>query len=701
MPTTGGRSSGKSALAALAPPHRRTGLSGTGSGGAGGRRRVPTRSTSSPGMLPRERGFAIMLQQTGIATRAQEMHVAATLRHKGYTPFFSSWLAETGATSTATGGGLLTAVSSKYLAEHEVLSFTEIVPGKAAALEIRTDGGGLTLINVHGPEAGCSPLAGRAAFWADIQMYATARSLGGRHPVVIAGDTNVYMDATSNPATEHFRAGWEACGFWRAKAGGSEDMIPTLNPSRHRVDTFLVNEPLLPWSLRESVWARSMAHPQVIGSDHLPVRLALPGLLNAAGHAMMPIPYSHTESCLLPYDAEAAPVKNCLSAAVTAAQDEPSLAPWLGPAEQHVYGSMPAVAVDKVFEHLNVAHDAMARVVARRQPSRAGTDPAGGDPPESGKRLQAVILRYDTLAACAPAAYQTGAARHGIRSEAALQLTEELRGASPGFRPATQGQLQEELERQAAALEGDIRQLRALLAADCKPTIKDFSHRHAPDNAQRWKAVRGAIEVEAPGPLGLWNVGVPNTQTLLTEADDVMFAVRAFWRQLYDKRPVDIPGFQAVLSRHVPRVPDGAWAQVQQYSMQDLQSALHKADGKAPGHNHVEARFIKALPAPVQWLLVHCYRAILRGAPPPMHWRDAHIRFSPKVPVSARLEDNRAIALGQLDMKLLTGPLTQRITEVLTRHRVVSDWQQGALPGSNTAPPLFMAQRQLQRGRPN
>ena len=164
-----------------------------------------------------------------------------------------------------------------------MLSFTEIVPGRAAALEIRTDGGGLTLINVHGPQAGCSQWAGRAAFWADIQMYATARSLVGRHPVVIADDTNVYMDATSNPATEHFRAGWEACGFRGATAGGEKDMTPTLHTSRHRVDTFLVNEPLLPWSLRESVWARGMAHPQVIGSDHLPVRLALPGLLNAAG----------------------------------------------------------------------------------------------------------------------------------------------------------------------------------------------------------------------------------------------------------------------------------------------------------------------------------------------------------------------------------------------------------------------------------
>ena len=32
--------------------------------------------------------------------------------------------------------------------------------------------------------------------------------------------------------------------------------------------------------------------------------------------------------------------------------------------------------------------------------------------------------------------------------------------------------------------------------------------------------MRGAIKVEAPGPSGLWNVRVPNTQTLLTEAHD-------------------------------------------------------------------------------------------------------------------------------------------------------------------------------------
>ena len=96
------------------------------------RRRGPAACTDKEhlisGMLPREGGFAIMLQETGIATWAEEMHMAAVLRDKGYTPFFSSWLAETGATSTSRGEGLLNAVSSKYVAEHEVLSLTENRP---------------------------------------------------------------------------------------------------------------------------------------------------------------------------------------------------------------------------------------------------------------------------------------------------------------------------------------------------------------------------------------------------------------------------------------------------------------------------------------------------------------------------------------------------------------------------------------------
>ena len=80
---------------------------------------------------------------------------------------------------------------------------------------------------------------------------------------------------------------------------------------------------------------------------------------------------------------------------MTAAQDDPSLAPWLGRVEQHTYGSMPVAVVEKVFEHLHTAHESLARVVGCRHPSQAGLDPPdpGKDPPESGVRLQAAILR--------------------------------------------------------------------------------------------------------------------------------------------------------------------------------------------------------------------------------------------------------------------------------------------------------------------
>ena len=62
---------------------------------------------------------------------------------------------------------------------------------------------------------------------------------------------------------------------------------------------------------------------------------------------------------------------------------------------------------------------------------RRGRTRREGTPLRARKRLQAAILRYEALAACAPAAYQANAARRGIQSKAALRLTEELRGASP------------------------------------------------------------------------------------------------------------------------------------------------------------------------------------------------------------------------------------------------------------------------------
>ena len=66
-------------------------------------------------------------------------------------------------TKSATFADVLVALEEQYPTYETDLSIRAeiqnlaVLPGKAAALEICTDGGGLTLINVHGPQAGCSP----------------------------------------------------------------------------------------------------------------------------------------------------------------------------------------------------------------------------------------------------------------------------------------------------------------------------------------------------------------------------------------------------------------------------------------------------------------------------------------------------------------------------------------------------------------
>ena len=176
------------------------------------RRRGPAACTDKEhlitGMLPQEGGFAIMLQETGIATRAQEMNVAAALRDKGYTAFFSSRLAETEATSTSRGGGLLTAVSSKYVAEHEVLSFTEIVPGKAAALEIRTDGEASPSSTSTGRKrAAPRGRDGRRSGPTYKCMPRHAASAGGTRWSSLATPTSTWMSPPTRPRSISERAG--------------------------------------------------------------------------------------------------------------------------------------------------------------------------------------------------------------------------------------------------------------------------------------------------------------------------------------------------------------------------------------------------------------------------------------------------------------------------------------------------------------
>ena len=92
-------------------------------------------------------------------------------------------------------GGLLIALRADAFAAEEVRDIVDIVPGKAMALDVVTAGGTLTVINVHGPGSGGDSWASKASFWADVAMYAAAKSAGGTRAVLLGGDFNVWLES--------------------------------------------------------------------------------------------------------------------------------------------------------------------------------------------------------------------------------------------------------------------------------------------------------------------------------------------------------------------------------------------------------------------------------------------------------------------------------------------------------------------------
>ena len=280
-------------------------------------------------------------------------------------------------------------------------------------------------------------------------------------------------------------------------------------------------------------------------------------------------------------------------------------------------------------------------------------------------------------------------------------MLQHLRRVDPDLSPASVEDLRASLDQQLHQLETRVEELRGVLRSNRRRSIKDYWRGSVPDLQLRWTAIRGAINVVNYAPSGLWSVRVRESEKVLLEASDVIGEVPRYWEALYAKRLVNLPAFERLVRTHIPRGVPEEWRSVQDYTLQDLKDAVRQAvaDDKAPGSNRVTAALIAELPEPVQGLLVHAYRAILRGADVPESLHEAIIWLMPKGTATGNLDEYRPIALGQQDMRMLMTPLMRRFTAVLARNGLAADWQFGAMPGSTAAAPVFLAQRRLQRGQ--
>ena len=199
------------------------------------------------GVMKAEGAILGLFQETGLQDPQGMVHLENQWRHHGYHAFLG--LDAHAASAAAVPGGLLIALRADLFAAEEVRDVVDNVPGKAMALDAVTAGGTLGVINVHGPGSGGDSWASKASFWADVAMYATAKSAGGTKALLLGGDFNAWLESPGHPTTRRFQALWEQCGFHRVGAAAEEDRGPTR--AGHRLDSFLLNSPLVPWAVRE------------------------------------------------------------------------------------------------------------------------------------------------------------------------------------------------------------------------------------------------------------------------------------------------------------------------------------------------------------------------------------------------------------------------------------------------------------------
>ena len=170
-----------------------------------------------------------------------------------------------------------------------------IVPGKAKALDVVTAGQTFMVINVHGPGSGGDSWTSKASFWADVDMYAAAKSAGGTKPVLIRGQFNMWLESPAHPTRRRFVAIWDHCGLLRARHAAEDDRQAT--HAGHKLKSFLLNAPLVPWAMRERPYLAIGTSPAAMGSHYGPMVLRIPLAVAAKERITRPA-YSHAQGTL-------------------------------------------------------------------------------------------------------------------------------------------------------------------------------------------------------------------------------------------------------------------------------------------------------------------------------------------------------------------------------------------------------------------
>ena len=469
------------------------------------------------GIMKAEGAILGLFEETGPQDPQGVVHSENQWRHHRYHAY--PGVDTQAASAAAVRGGLLIALRADVFAAEEVRDVVDIVPGKAMALDVVTAGGTLTVINVHGPGSGGDSWASKASFRADVAMYAAAKSAGGTRAVLLGGDFNVWLESPWHPTTRRFQALWEQCGFRRAGPEREEDRRPTR--AGHRLDSFLLNSPLVPWAACERPQLAPGRSPASLGSDHGPVVLDIP-LAVAGKERVTRMAYSHAQGRLHGIHPDSPGVRETAAAVLQKACGDRRLRAWLS-SEQDT-ATMGTSEVQAVFGLLYAFRDDVSRVTGVRMPSGMDQQYPYGQA-ETEASLAHVLSDQQALAWRAHELWQRDAAAAGLRSQEATTLLQHLPRVDPDLSPASVEDLRAALDQQLHQLETRVEELRGVLRSSRRRSIKDY---RVPDLQLRWTAIRGAINVVNYAPSGLWSARVRESEKVLLEASDVLGEVQRY-----------------------------------------------------------------------------------------------------------------------------------------------------------------------------
>ena len=144
--------------------------------------------------------------------------------------------------------------------------------------------------------------------------------------MLIRGDFNVWLESPGHPTTRRFTALWDRCGFLGARGVAEEDRQPTR--AAHKLDSFLVKGPLVPWAMRECPHLAPGRSRASQGSHHGPVVLSIQ-LAVAPRERITRLVYSQAQGMLHAIRPNSPGVREAAVVVLRKACDVPALRGWL------------------------------------------------------------------------------------------------------------------------------------------------------------------------------------------------------------------------------------------------------------------------------------------------------------------------------------------------------------------------------------